>query len=667
MRLPSSDIRRIFAFALAAGLALGVFVTGFVRLAAGVAPATLAEALPAALLVGLLLGLALVVAVKLALRQAAYDLRHYASDLTATALPAPVAITGDDVVAMRETLHQALAYVPRPGALPQLAHRIGTADDDDTALAAAARQLAEHLPIQGAILLVLDAERQALTPIATWGLGRLAQPAALDLEETALGRALTERRVASYSGLQIRDLLPLQRGPEATTIFCLPQWLRGRPFATLCLVAEGAEVRLNDEQIAFAQAVADLLVLGVQSGVHRRLFERETARLVAFEQLGAMLTSGGRLERALEQVLRLAAGITDSAHGSLLLLEADEARVRYRVTLKEGDVLPLSVTVGPILKHGLAGWALRERRADIIDDTERDARWLPIPGLGTMRSVLVVPLLHGERAFGILTLADPLPRHYTRRSLALICALAAYAVTLLARGQYEEMSAPGHAAMLRRAFEGRIDDADLESLRAEPATIARVLEARSREAAALFVGVLGLDRAAAKLDAATLLAEVLTPFIAELSAAIHAHHGFIARQSDEGALVIFGYPDSRGDTFLRAIRAAEAIQSIARRLRSRWRAQLGGDLAVSAGLAAGPIVAGMVGDGRFYDIAAFGGPIDEARRIQRLARPDEVLVAQTLAAALGDEHLFELESLPPIHPGNGALPHAIYRLTPGRG
>lgn len=667
MRLPSSDIRRIFAFALAAGLGLGVFVYGFTRLITGAPPASLAAGLGPALLVGLLIGLALCVAVKLALRQAAYDLHNYAVALTATTLPDPVPIIGDDVVYMRETLHQALAFVPRPEALPQLARTLGAVPDEDAALAAAGEHIAAHLPVQGAILLTLDAERQVLVSTASWGLGRLAGPVAFEMEETTIGRALAEGRASTYSGLQVREVLALSRGPAAVTLFCLPQELRGSPFGTLCLVAEGAEVRLSDEQHTFAQAVADLLVLGVQSGVHRRLFERETARLLAFERLGGLLASSEHLERALEQVLRMAAGVTDSAHGSLLLLEADESRVRYRVTLKQGDVLPLSVTVGPILKHGLAGWALRERRADIVDDTERDTRWLPLPGLGEMRSALVVPLLYGERALGVLTLADPTPRHYTRRSLAVISALAAYAVTILTRGQYEEMNAPGYATTVRRVFDGHIAPQDLDMLRADPAAMARVLRPEAREVAALCVGIAGLERVELRIGAEALLAEVITPFIAELSAVVHGQHGYIARHDDGAVLVLFGYPNTSGDTRMRAMRAAQGVQLMARRLRGRWRSQVGAELTISAGLAAGPVVVGVAGDGRYQEIAALGRPIREARRIQRLARSDEVLVAETLAAGLGPETIFPLEPLPPLTTGDSPEPHTVYRLSSGRG
>jgi class 3 adenylate cyclase len=667
LRLPSSDIWRVFAFAGAAGLGLGVFVYGFVRAASGAPPASLAEGLPQALLVGLLVGLALCVAAKLALRQAAYDLHHYAAGLTDAALPAPVPFAGDDLLFMRDTVGQAFAAVPRPEAIPELARSLAAVSDAEEALAAAAIALSAHLPVQGAVLLVLDGERAVLAPAATWGSGRLTTTPIIDLEETAIGRALLEQRASTYSGLQLREQLPLAVGPEAITIFCLPQSRLGQPFGTLCLVSAGTDVRLNEEQRAFAQGIADMLILGVQNSVHRRLFERETARLVAFEQLGNLLADSGGIERALEEILRVAASVTDSQHGSLLLLEPDESRVRFRITLKQGDVLPLNLTVGPILKHGLAGWALRERRADIVEDTDRDTRWLPVPGLDEMRSVLVAPLLYGERALGVLTLADPSRRHYSRRSLALVVALAAYAVTILARSQFEEMRGPGQSTAARRAFEGLLGPADLSALLADQTQLARALEPQTREVVALWAGIDGLERCDQRIPVDHLLAEIISPFLAELRSIVHAHHGQVAPQAHGAALALFGYPNAHGDHRIRALSAAQTVQAMARRLRGRWRIQLGYDLSVSVGLAAGEIAVGLVGDDQLHTVAALGAPVREAARLQRLARPDEALVGDTLVASLGDEGIFDLEPLPPLQPGNGVRSHTIYRLVTGRG
>jgi len=661
VRLPSSNIIRILSFAMAAGLGLGVLIYGFVRVVEGEGT-SIELAVPLALLVGGLIGLAFMVGIKLALRQAAYDLHNYAVDLTDAQLPTPVAITGDEVVYMRETLSQALAFVPRPEVFPLLADDLAAAPDLPAQLAAVAHYVGQHLPVSGALLLLLDAERSVLYPEASCGAASVGRDVAIDLYASAIGRALQERRPALYSGLEAGDMLPVRAaGGAPSSIYCLPLLVRNQPLGVLALALPIADIRLNDEQRGFARAVADLFTLAAQGGMHRRLFEREGDRLAAFEQLGALIADSERFERALEQVLRVAARVTDSAHGSLLLLDADETRVRVRITLKAGDVLPLSVTAGPILKHGLAGWALRERRADIIDDTERDTRWLPVPGLDDMRSAMVVPLLYGERILGLLTLADPAPRHYSRRSLALAAALAAHAVTVLARQQREELVEPGEAAVARRLLEGRLAPGRLAELAADPAALARALDPWRGPVIALYVGLRGLDAAVERLPAADLLDELLAPWAAELSAAVHQQSGMIARQDDGGLLAVFGYPLAHPDDRARALRAALEAQTIARRMRGRWRNQFGCELAASVGLAMGEAVAGPVGEPAGPEFVILGAAVRDARRLQQLARPDEVIVGD-----MAGEAGFALEPLAPLTMADGEPPRPIFRLAPGR-
>jgi class 3 adenylate cyclase len=329
-------------------------------------------------------------------------------------------------------------------------------------------------------------------------------------------------------------------------------------------------------------------------------------------------------------------------------------------------VLPLSVVAGPILKHGLAGWALRERRADIVEDTERDTRWLPTPGLDAMRSVLVVPLLYGERALGVLTLADPSPRHYSRRSLALVSALAAYAVTILARIQFEAMVEPSNAARVRRIFEGRIAPADLARLLVEPQRQDHVLTPQTGTVVVVYAGVRGLEQFAARLSAMELLGEIITPYLDEMTGLVQEHHGYLAQHDDAGTLTIFGYPTGGPDDQTRALRAAAAMRQAARRLRGRWQASLKCTLGISFGVARGSITAGVIGSEAAPTFTVIGAAVHEARRLQQLARTDEVLIAADLAQELPPDSPFALEALAPIVLAEGTPPRPIYRLHTAR-
>lgn len=663
MRLPSSNIQRIFLYAVAAGLGTGLLAYGIVVTAAAFLPDTLLVRILLAILLGTLIGACLVVGITLALRQVAYDLRVYASEILEANLPeAPLERPRRAIASMRETIRQSVAAVPRSVELPQLASNLAATPDLQHALSTAVTAITPHIPVQGALLLLLDAERGVLTPASAWGQCTINTDAILDVSETAIGRALYEQRVALYAGTQIRDLVALNPGPDAPALIGIPMHVAQQPFGVLGLLVP-ADYRLNDEQRTFMRSVAALLTLTAQGGMHRRLFQRENDRVAAFEQLGSVLGRSDGLEQALAQVLRSAARVTDSDHGSLLLLEPDELNVRFRMNLRAGTLLPISLATTPILKHGLAGWALRERRADIVEDTERDTRWLPTPGLDAMRSVLVVPLLYGERAFGVLTLADPAPRHYSRRSLALVSALAAYAVTILARMQFEAMIESKNAVRMRRLFEGRLANADLNRMLGDPQQIEQLLNPHHGTLVVLVAGLRGLERAASSLPPTTLLDQVISPTINELVTITQEYQGYVAHHDEVGLLAVFGYPLHTHDDRERSLHAASAMRVAARRLRGRWQANLGCNLGISFGVACGDLIAGVVGDDTAPTLAFIGTALQEAQRLQQLARPDEVLVSDHLAQSLATDAPVEFEPLTPMSLTDGAPMRTIYRLN----
>src|SRR5215207_1598237 len=133
----------------------------------------------------------------------------------------------------------------------------------------------------------------------------------------------------------------------------------------------------------------------------------------------------------LRSALLAAAQSTGARHATALLLDQQAQHIRYRVALDSGNLAPLELIAKPMMRSGLAGWVARERVAALIADTEQDARWLPGPGLGDLRSAIVAPLLLGTRMLGMITLGHETPGHFSNdhlRLLEVLCATVALAV-----------------------------------------------------------------------------------------------------------------------------------------------------------------------------------------------------------------------------------------------
>ncbi len=139
----------------------------------------------------------------------------------------------------------------------------------------------------------------------------------------------------------------------------------------------------------------------------------------------------------------------------------------------------------------------------------------------------------------------------------------------------------------------------------------------------------------------TALAELLDPedlthiigqFHRAVRSAMSEFDGFVARHMGDGTLTYFGYPEAHEDDAERAVRAALRALEIVSSL------SIGGrSLQAHIGIATGLVVVGdIVGMGRDIDIDVAGATPNLAARLQNLAAPNAVVVADSTRRLVGD-------------------------------
>src|ERR1700680_4619862 len=100
----------------------------------------------------------------------------------------------------------------------------------------------------------------------------------------------------------------------------------------------------------------------------------------------------------------------------------------------------------------------------------------------------------------------------------------------------------------------------------------------------------------------------------------------------DGALVYFGYPRAHEDDAERAVRAGLGIVEAVGALRR----ERGVALEVRAGIATGLVVVGeLMGEGEARERAVVGGTPNLAARLQSLAEPGSIVVAESTRRLLG--------------------------------
>ena len=152
----------------------------------------------------------------------------------------------------------------------------------------------------------------------------------------------------------------------------------------------------------------------------------------------------------------------------------------------------------------------------------------------------------------------------------------------------------------------------------------------------MFCDLVGSTALSAKLDPEDLHG-VIGAYHRCCAELIERNGGFVAKYMGDGVLAYFGYPQAHEDDAERAVRAGLAIVEAAPKLVTA----AGSPLHVRIGIATGLVVVGdLVGSGEAQERGVVGETPNLAARLQGIAEPDEVVIADGTRRLLGD--LFEL-------------------------
>ena len=109
--------------------------------------------------------------------------------------------------------------------------------------------------------------------------------------------------------------------------------------------------------------------------------------------------------------------------------------------------------------------------------------------------------------------------------------------------------------------------------------------------------------------------------------------GHVAKFMGDGVLAYFGWPRAHEDEAERAVRAGLAIAAAVGELRT----PAGDALAARVGIATGLVVVGdLIGEGAAQEAAVVGDTPNLAARLQALAEPGQVVIAETTRGCSAD-------------------------------
>ena len=161
--------------------------------------------------------------------------------------------------------------------------------------------------------------------------------------------------------------------------------------------------------------------------------------------------------------------------------------------------------------------------------------------------------------------------------------------------------------------------------------------AERRQVTVMFSDLVGSTALSTRMDPED-LREVISAYQKCVAEIIQRFGGFVAKFMGDGVLVYFGYPQAHEDDAERAVRAGLEIVTAVRGLKTHAALQ------TRVGIATGLVVVGdLIGSGESQERAIVGETPNLAARLQGVAEPNSVVIAENTRKLLGN--LFEFQDL----------------------
>jgi class 3 adenylate cyclase len=162
-------------------------------------------------------------------------------------------------------------------------------------------------------------------------------------------------------------------------------------------------------------------------------------------------------------------------------------------------------------------------------------------------------------------------------------------------------------------------------------------EAERRQLTVMFCDLVGSTPLSTRFDPED-LREIVGAYHRCVTDTVARFGGFVAKYMGDGVLVFFGYPQAHEDDAERAARAGLGVIDAVGRLATQE------PLNVRIGIASGLVVVGdLIGAGAAQERGVVGETPNLAARLQALARPGTLVVADSTRRQIGT--LFEIEDL----------------------
>lgn len=358
-------------------------------------------------------------------------------------------ITNQSMIALENArLYQStVRTADRLAILNEASSLISSSLDSEEIYVSVHRAAEKLMPADAVVISLLDQERSQVEPVYLFDMGRRLRGERLPMGRGLSGEIIRSGKPLLVSNLEqadSHDAVKTQEGNDTQSIVAVPMILGGKTLGMLSVQSYQPGV-YNEEDVQILGTLANQAIVAIQNGrlfaetqtlaatLEKRVVER-TSQLQREQQntetLLRILTevsSSLDLDRTLNRTLSLLNNATGAEQGTILLLNQEERALNFRAGYGYVSGQAYSTEPAYTLKigEGLAGWAVQNREAILVNDLGRDPRWSPaIPAEATHRSGVFIPMMVGEDVIGVLTVFHRRAGFFSSDTLVLSKAIA---------------------------------------------------------------------------------------------------------------------------------------------------------------------------------------------------------------------------------------------------
>lgn len=343
----------------------------------------------------------------------------------ATFLGAQAALLIEDARLHEEAQRRAEELV----ALGSIAREVNTILAPDRLLPAVAHAIVEHFSYDSVIVMLVDAEREALTIAGKSGIAADTIPDDFtqSLSDGIIGWVARhgESLLVNDAAEDKRYYAPDSHRCRAGSELAMPLKIDRETVGVLDLQYQEA-VGFDRLSIETAETLAEQVAVALHNARLYDQAQRRVEELTALRNIDVALAATLNLDEVLERIHGQISRVIPTVTFYVGIYDGRRKELHIPVIVDQGERLD-PITLGMEQDGGFAGWVLRHGKALWIDDWEKEKDSLPVEGIarGTpTRSLMVLPLISRGETIGVISAQSYEPYAFDRGHRRLFAAAA---------------------------------------------------------------------------------------------------------------------------------------------------------------------------------------------------------------------------------------------------